>query len=161
MKSWRKTAPEMGYVDEIMAQALLLFMGIMLLAMAFGILNTMLMAILERQRELGMLMAVGLTRQRVFALVVLETVLLTGIGLPFGLLLGHATLVFTNRTGISLEAFADGLAEFGISPVIYPQVVTHWYLPVVALVFVLSLLASLMPARKAVSLNPIESMRAL
>jgi ABC-type lipoprotein release transport system permease subunit len=161
VKSWRKTAPEMGYVDEIMAQALLLFMGIMLLAMAFGILNTMLMAILERQRELGMLMAVGLTRQRVFALVVLETVLLTGIGLPFGLLLGHATLVFTNRTGISLEAFADGLAEFGISPVIYPQVVTHWYLPVVALVFVLSLLASLMPARKAVSLNPIESMRAL
>jgi ABC-type lipoprotein release transport system permease subunit len=75
--------------------------------------------------------------------------------------LGHATLVFTNRTGISLEAFADGLAEFGISPVIYPQVVTPWYLPVVALVFVLSLLASLMPARKAVSLNPIESMRAL
>jgi len=39
--------------------------------------------------------------------------------------------------------------------------VTHWYLPVVALVFILSLLASLMPARKAVSLNPIESMRAL
>lgn len=161
IQTWRQTAPEMGYVDEIMAQALLLFMGIMLLAMAFGILNTMLMAILERQRELGMLMAVGMTRRRVFAVVVLETILLTGVGLPFGLLLGHATLVFTHRTGISLEMFSQGLAEFGISPVIHPQVVTHWYLPVAALVFILSILAALMPARKAVSLNPIESMRAL
>jgi ABC-type antimicrobial peptide transport system permease subunit len=151
----------MGYVDEIMAQALMLFMGIMLLAMAFGILNTMLMAILERQRELGMLMAVGMTRARVFALVVLETVLLTLVGLPFGLLLGHGTLLFTSRVGISLEMFADGLAQFGIAPVIYPEVVTHWYLPVALMVFVLSVLAALVPARKAVSLNPIESMRAL
>jgi ABC-type lipoprotein release transport system permease subunit len=161
VQTWRQAAPEMGYVDEIMAQALMLFMGIMLLAMAFGILNTMLMAILERQRELGMLMAVGMTRARVFALVVLETVLLTLVGLPFGLLLGHGTLLFTSRVGISLEMFADGLAQFGIAPVIYPEVVTHWYLPVALMVFVLSVLAALVPARKAVSLNPIESMRAL
>ena len=161
VQTWRQAAPEMGYVDEIMAQALMLFMGIMLLAMAFGILNTMLMAILERQRELGMLMAVGMTRARVFALVVLETVLLTLVGLPFGLLLGHGTLLFTSRVGISLEMFADGLAQFGIAPVIYPEVVTHWYLPVALMVFVLSILAALVPARKAVSLNPIESMRAL
>jgi putative ABC transport system permease protein len=70
IKEWRSISPELGYADEIMAQSLLLFMTIILLAMAFGILNTMLMAILERTRELGMLMAVGMNKRRLFFLIV-------------------------------------------------------------------------------------------
>ena len=161
VRTWREVSPDMGYADEVMSQALLLFMLIILLAMAFGILNTMLMAILERRHELGMLMAVGLNKHKLFQLVVVETLLLSGVGLPLGLLLGHVTLEITSRTGISLAAFEQGLAEFGISSVIYPKVVMEWYLPVAAMVFVLSFLAALYPAKKAVSLNPIESMRTL
>jgi ABC-type lipoprotein release transport system permease subunit len=160
-KEWRSISPELGYADEIMAQSLLLFMTIILLAMAFGILNTMLMAILERTRELGMLMAVGMNKRRLFTLIVLETLLLSFAGLPIGLLLGHSTLAVTSQTGITLKGVEQGLAEFGMESTIYPVTVPEFYLPIAALVFVLAFLSALYPARKALKLNPIESMRVL
>lgn len=161
VRTWRDISPDLSYADEVLAQSLLLFMAVILFAMAFGILNTMLMAILERTRELGMLMAIGLTRRKVFRLVVWETLLLSFAGMPLGLLLGHATIAVTSRTGITLEGFDKGLAEFGLQSTIYPVSVPEFYLPIAVLVAVLGLLSSLYPARKALKLNPIESMRVL
>lgn len=161
VKDWRNISPELGYADEIMTQSLFLFMTIILLAMAFGILNTMLMAILERTRELGMLMAVGMNKRRLFTLIVAETLLLSFAGLPMGLALGHGTLAITSRTGITLQGVEKGLAEFGMESTIYPITVPEFYLPIAALVFILAFLSALYPARKALKLNPIESMRVL
>lgn len=161
LRIWRAISPDLRYADEVLAQSLLLFMAVILFAMAFGILNTMLMAILERTRELGMLMAIGMTRRKVFRLVVLETLLLSFAGLPLGLLLGHLTIAVTSRTGISLTGVEKGMAELGLQSTIYPVPVPEYFLPVALLVAVLGLLSSLYPARKALKLNPIESMRVL
>jgi ABC-type lipoprotein release transport system permease subunit len=161
IRTWREISPDLGYADEVLAQSLLLFMAVILFAMAFGILNTMLMAILERTRELGMLMAVGMTRRKVFRLVVWETLLLSFAGMPAGLLLGHLTIAVTSRTGITLEGYDQGLEEFGLQSTIYPASVPEYYLPIALLVALLGLLSSLYPARKALKLNPIESMRVL
>ena len=161
LRTWRAISPDLRYADEVLAQSLLLFMAVILFAMAFGILNTMLMAILERTRELGMLMAIGMTRRKVFRLVVLETLLLSFAGLPLGLLLGHLTIAVTSRTGISLSGVEKGMAELGLQSTIYPVPVPEYFLPVALLVAVLGLLSSLYPARKALKLNPIESMRVL
>jgi putative ABC transport system permease protein len=161
LRTWRAISPDLRYADEVLAQSLLLFMAVILFAMAFGILNTMLMAILERTRELGMLLAIGMTRRKVFRLVVLETLLLSFAGLPLGLLLGHLTIAVTSRTGISLTGVEKGMAELGLQSTIYPVPVPEYFLPVALLVAVLGLLSSLYPARKALKLNPIESMRVL
>jgi ABC-type antimicrobial peptide transport system permease subunit len=161
LRTWRGISPDLRYADEVLAQSLLLFMAVILFAMAFGILNTMLMAILERTRELGMLMAIGMTRRKVFRLVVLETLLLSFAGLPLGLLLGHLTIAVTSRTGISLAGVEKGMAELGLQSTIYPVPVPEYFLPVALLVALLGLLSSLYPARKALKLNPIESMRVL
>ncbi|MEY3102422.1 MAG: hypothetical protein RL558_699 [Bacteroidota bacterium] len=161
LRTWRAISPDLRYADEVLAQSLLLFMAVILFAMAFGILNTMLMAILERTRELGMLMAIGMTRRKVFRLVVLETLLLSFAGLPLGLLLGHLTIAVTSRTGISLAGVEKGMAELGLQSTIYPVPVPEYFLPVALLVALLGLLSSLYPARKALKLNPIESMRVL
>ena len=161
VRTWRGISPDLSYADEVLAQSLLLFMAVILFAMAFGILNTMLMAILERTRELGMLMAIGLTRRKVFRLVVWETLLLSFAGMPIGLLLGHVTIAVTSRTGITIDGVDKGLAEFGLQSTIYPVSVPEYYLPIAVLVAVLGLLSSLYPARKALKLNPIESMRVL
>ena len=161
LRTWRAISPDLRYADEVLAQSLLLFMAVILFAMAFGILNTMLMAILERTRELGMLMAIGMTRRKVFRLVVLETLLLSFAGLPLGLLLGHLTIAVTSRTGISLTGVEKGMAELGLQSTIYPVPMPEYFLPVALLVAVLGLLSSLYPARKALKLNPIESMRVL
>jgi ABC-type lipoprotein release transport system permease subunit len=161
VRTWRGISPDLSYADEVLAQSLLLFMAVILFAMAFGILNTMLMAILERTRELGMLMAIGLTRRKVFRLVVWETLLLSFAGMPIGLILGHITIAVTSRTGITIDGVDKGLAEFGLQSTIYPVSVPEYYLPIAVLVAVLGLLSSLYPARKALKLNPIESMRVL
>jgi ABC-type lipoprotein release transport system permease subunit len=161
LRTWRGISPDLRYADEVLAQSLLLFMAVILFAMAFGILNTMLMAILERTRELGMLMAIGMTRRKVFRLVVLETLLLSFAGLPLGLLLGHLTIAVTSRTGLSLAGVEKGMAELGLQSTIYPVPVPEYFLPVALLVALLGLLSSLYPARKALKLNPIESMRVL
>ncbi|CAI8291698.1 MAG: putative ABC transporter permease YknZ [Owenweeksia sp. TMED14] len=160
-RTWKEVSPELGVADAILAQSLLLFMMIILLAMSFGILNTMLMAILERTRELGMLMAVGMNRQKIFNLIVTETILLSFFGLPIGLLFGHISLYVTSKTGITLKSVEQGLAQYGIESTVYPAIVPEYYLPVTALVLVLSFLSALHPARKALKLNPIESMRVL
>jgi putative ABC transport system permease protein len=161
VRTWRGISPDLSYADEVLAQSLLLFMAVILFAMAFGILNTMLMAILERTRELGMLMAIGLTGRKVFRLVVWETLLLSFAGMPIGLILGHITIAVTSRTGITIDGVDKGLAEFGLQSTIYPVSVPEYYLPIAVLVAVLGLLSSLYPARKALKLNPIESMRVL
>jgi len=161
VRTWRGISPDLSYADEVLAQSLLLFMAVILFAMAFGILNTMLMAILERTRELGMLMAIGLTRRKVFSLVVWETLLLSFAGMPIGLLLGHVTIAITSQTGITIDGVDKGLAEFGLQSTIYPVSVPEYYLPIALLVAVLGLLSSLYPAKKALKLNPIESMRVL
>ena len=161
VRTWRGISPDLSYADEVLAQSLLLFMAVILFAMAFGILNTMLMAILERTRELGMLMAIGLTRRKVFRLVVWETLLLSFAGMPIGLILGHLPTAVTSRTGITIDGVDKGLAEFGLQSTIYPVSVPEYYLPIAVLVAVLGMLSSLYPARKALKLNPIESMRVL
>ncbi len=73
---WGQISPELGYTDEMMDVAMYLYMGIIMLALLFGIINTMLMAVLERRRELGMLMAVGMTKPKVFLMIVVETLFL-------------------------------------------------------------------------------------
>ena len=66
---------------------LFIFLIIILLALGFGIVNTMLMAVLERVKELGMLMAIGMNRKRVFRMIMLETVFLGLTGAMVGTML--------------------------------------------------------------------------
>ncbi|MDG1720728.1 MAG: ABC transporter permease, partial [Bacteroidia bacterium] len=64
--SWRGIAPELGYADKMMNLILIIFLIIIMLALAFGIINTMLMAVLERKKELGMLLSIGMNKRKVF-----------------------------------------------------------------------------------------------
>merc|ERR1712226_1757121 len=88
---------------------------IVMLALFFVIVNTMLMAILERIKELGILMGIGLKRSQVFIMIVLETMLLGLISAPVGLLLALLTIQFTSTSGIDLSAYSAGVEQFGMA----------------------------------------------
>ncbi|MEZ4827119.1 MAG: ABC transporter permease [Bacteroidia bacterium] len=66
VENWKDIAPDLRLVDETFATTLYIFIGIILLALLFGIINTMLMAVMERTRELGMLMSIGMNKPKVF-----------------------------------------------------------------------------------------------
>ena len=131
---------------------------IFMLALIFGIINTMLMAVLERYKELGMLMAIGMNKGKVFSMIVLETLMLGLVAAPLGLGLGLLTVYLLQDTGIDLSNFARGLERFGIDTTIFPQYDLKLYVMIAAAVFITTLLASLYPARKAVKLRPVEAL---
>ena len=71
-------------MNDYMVMYYVIFIGIIMLALAFGIINTMMMTILERTKELGMLMAIGMNRKKIFSMIMLETVFLTLVGAVTG-----------------------------------------------------------------------------
>lgn len=157
--SWGNIAPELEYVYESMDISLYIFMIIIVIALIFSIINTMLMSILERTRELGMLMAVGMNKVRLFMMILCETIFLTMTGAPLGLLLSWGSIQLLEDTGIDLSAFAQGFNEYGMSSTIYPEISGIYYLNITLMIAGAALLSSLYPAWKTLKLKPVEAIR--
>jgi ABC-type antimicrobial peptide transport system permease subunit len=133
---------------------------IIMLALAFGIINTMLMAVLERVREVGMLVALGMSKFKLFFLILNETIFLTLAGSPFGLLFAWIAITYFNRKGMDLSAMGEEMmSSFGFTNVIYPEFPFDKVLEMLLIVVVTAVLSSLFPAIKALRLRPVEALR--
>lgn len=161
IKTWSQLAPELEFMSNSFDASMRIFIGIILLALAFGIINTMLMAVMERTRELGMLMSIGMGRMKVFGMIMLETIFLTIVGAPLGLLAGWGFTKYFGKAGIDLSQFEQGLDSFGMSSMVFPNLPSTYYLEVLIMVVVTALLAAIYPARRALKLNPAEAVRAI
>jgi len=157
-KTWKEIMPEVSLVEESMDISMYVFLGIILLALIFGIVNTMLMAVLERVKELGMLMAVGMSKVRVFLMILLETVFLSLTGGIIGIITGYIVTVIFNRKGIDLSMFAEAYEKVGYESVIYPVPNLDIDLKVTLMVLITGILAALYPAWKAIQLKPAEAL---
>lgn len=157
--NWKELLPGIDYANKVSERMNYLLLVILLAAMSFGIINTMLMAVLERVRELGMLMAIGMNRRKVFAMIMLETIFLMASALPIGLFIGWATVTYFNKYGIDFsENYSDAFNNVGISSILYPSLEWSFYPIVICLVFVAAFLAAIYPARKAVGLKPADAL---
>ena len=159
VEDWKDLAPELELIIDSFHWYTYIIVGIILLALTFGIVNTMLMSVLERVRELGMLMAIGMNRSKVFRMILLETLLLTLIGCPVGLLLGWLTVAYVGVHGIDLSTFSEGLESFGFSSVIHTSLENKYYWIVAGMSLATALLSSIYPAYRALKLNPAEAIR--
>ena len=130
-------------------------------ALAFGIVNTMLMAVLERVRELGMLMALGMRRTKVFTMIMVETIYLSTVGGPVGLLVGYLTITYLGQAGIDLTDYSEGLEAIGYESILYPILQPGDYIQIVVGVILTAFLASLYPAWKAIKLKPIDALHTI
>jgi ABC-type lipoprotein release transport system permease subunit len=159
-ETWAELAPDINLIAESFEVSMRIFFVIILLALAFGIINTMLMAVMERTRELGMLMAVGMGKLRVFGMIMLETLYLALVGGPLGVLLAWITITWTSHTGISLIGFGEaGAAVYGMSAVVYPSIQPGYYLEISIMVLITAGLSALYPALRALRLRPVEAIR--
>ncbi len=157
--SWLEVAPEAGMLTQYMDLYYYILMGFILFALAFGIINTMLMAILERTKELGMLMAIGMSRKRIFYMIMLETIFLTLVGAVFGMLIGWLTITITGHTGLDFSVVGEGFEAMGWSAVVYPSITPDFFFGVTLLVIATGILSSILPARKALSLHPVDAIK--
>lgn len=159
VQSWQDISPETALILSSLDSYSIIFVVIILLALSFGIVNTMLMAVLERMREIGVLMAIGMSKGRIFAMVVLETVMLAFIGAPLGLFSAWLTVLWLGQTGIDLSSMGETMRDFGFATVIYPVLPWRSVAVTMELVLIAALLAAVFPALKALRLRPVDAIR--
>jgi ABC-type antimicrobial peptide transport system permease subunit len=129
--------------------------------MAFGIANVLLMAVHERTREFGVLRALGLRARALLGLIVLESFLLSAIGVALGLGLALPFVVWLGRVGIDLATFSDALRELGVGSRIYLRFGPADATNPIAIAAVTALVAAFWPALRAARLRPAEALRRL
>jgi ABC-type antimicrobial peptide transport system permease subunit len=157
--AWDELEPLLAGLSSMMDQMSYLLLIIILIAMAFGIVNTMMMAVMERTRELGMLMAVGMNRRKVFAMIMLETVFLSMVGTLAGIIFSAVTIHFTGMNGINFSQWAEGYESWGYNARVYPALYYDFYIGMTILVIITAIFSSIYPARKALKFNPAVAIR--
>jgi len=136
----------------------IVFYFILILVVAFSILNTFLMAIFERTREFGVLMAIGTNPARLTRVLLIESLSLTAIGILAGIAMGCAVTVYFQVHGIDFSGSSEILSQYGITGRLYPKLSVLSALCGPAAVLVVTFLAALWPALKVRRLKPVEAM---
>ena len=156
--SWRQLEPQAALMVDFADQAVFIYFLVVMGALVFGLVNTLVTAVMERVRELGMLRALGMKPRSVVAQVVVESSLIMSCGIALGLALAAGVYSLV-ADGIDLTAFDQSLASFGLKPVFVPVLQTGDVLLVAGMSLVLGLVASFYPARRAVKLKPLDALR--
>ena len=157
---WSEIMPGLKQAISMDLVSGLVFWLLLIIVVAFSILNTFLMALLERTREFGVMMAIGTAPKRLMKLVLMESMFITLVGIAAGILLGiGVTLVFQVQ-GIDLGGASELLQQYGISGRMYPKLSVLSTSIGPAMVFCITFLAALYPALKIRRLKPVEAMGA-
>lgn len=159
VKYWGDLSPELKLFYDMLFTQMYIFVGIILFALLFGITNTMLMSVIERIREFGMLMAVGMKRSRVFLMIMLETISLSLIGGVVGIALGLIFIEYFGYVGINLSAFTEGLSQWSLGTQLYTSLPFSFYPPLVLMILATAIIGALYPALKAIKLKPATAIR--
>jgi len=135
--------------------------GVLIILVAFSVLNTQLMSVLERTREFGVIMALGIKPGRLASLVLLETCLMALLGLLIGVRFGALVSAYFAHTGFAYPGMDELGAKFNMPSLIYPSLTPVSLLLGPAVVFVFCLFAAIYPALKLYTLKPVEAMKAV
>ncbi len=161
VRTYKEIAPEFNLMEQSSATTKQMLTMIIMMALLFGIVNTMLMAVLERTREIGMLRSIGMTRGKVFLMIILETCLMGVISGPIGLFFGYLTVRWFNTNGLDFSRYSESLESFGYGTVFYPELESGTYISLMIIVLVTAFIGAIYPAVKAIRLNPLEAIRKL
>ncbi|NNG27307.1 MAG: ABC transporter permease [Ignavibacteriaceae bacterium] len=159
VESWKELAPELDMTYEFLIIEMQIFLGIILAALLFGITNTMLMSVLDRVREFGVLIAVGMKRIRVFLLIMIETIILALFGGIIGMALGTFTIWYFADKGIDLSLFSEGLAAYGMPTILYPILPLYFYGVLTTMIIITGIIAAVYPSIKTIKLRPADAIR--
>jgi putative ABC transport system permease protein len=135
--------------------------SVLVILVAFSVMNTQLMSVLERTHEFGIIMSLGLTPGRLGRLVVLETSLMGLAGLFLGALAGGLITLWFTINGFSYPGMDEMAAKFNLPARFFPEVTLLSLFAGPAVVYLGSILSAVYPALRLHWLEPVEAMRAV
>ncbi len=157
--TWDELTPGLKQSIELDLIGGIIMYGILVIVVAFSILNTFFMAIFERTREFGVLMAIGTKPGRLMKIMLLESLARACIGLITGMALGIAVTLLFSHYGISMGESSDLLAQYGIADRLYPRLTVVSTLIGPAIICVVTFITALIPALKIVRMRSVVALR--
>ncbi len=156
--SWQEMAPSIVGLIKMMDSQMVIFYVIIFVTIIFSIANTLIMAILERFHEIGVMKSIGTRPSQVFFMILFEAFNLGLVGLAVGLSVGIISIKIMGVTGIDLSAFMATMRAWGTGSVIYPIIKVKDIFIAIAVVLVTTGLAALYPAIKAARIKPLDAL---
>ena len=148
VKSWWETSPQTKEMMKMQDVSAVIYLGIIFFIAGFGILNTMLMAVYERTREIGVMMALGLQRIKIVQVIVIESALLAALASVIGVLMGGMINYYLSVQGLDLSGgTGEPLQMMGLNfdPTMYVEMqVGSYWIPVCGL-FIIAMGSALWP----------------
>lgn len=156
---WYKMFPVMKEWVNLHNGFLYIFLGVVLFIILAGELNTLLLSMLDRTREFGVLMAIGTTRRQIGLMLMAEAGIIGLVGIGLGTLLGYLIILLTGLVGIDLSILLGSTSRFYVDPLIYPQLKLDDLGITAAAIFFASVISGIYPAWRASLLQPVEAIR--
>jgi len=157
VKPWYEIDTYLAAMFNMMDGFVLVWVVIIFLALSFGLVNTLVMAIFERVREIGLIQALGMRPALIVYQILLESLLLLLIGLGIGNSLAILT-VKPLESGLDISMVAEGMAMMGASSTLYPSLTLYDMLMANGVVIILGILTSILPAWRAAKMDPVQAL---
>lgn len=162
MLSWMEIQRPLMAMIDLNKGVNRMLMAIILFVAALGIVNSVLMSVLERTREFGVMMAVGTTRAEIYRMIICETLMLSIIGVVLGNALGISLTLYFGRIGFDLKWLTQQTIVIQgaiIDTVTFPVVLWQNSALVTLFILILSLIVSFLPVRMVSRLEPVKALR--
>jgi ABC-type lipoprotein release transport system permease subunit len=157
---WQELLPQLDEMVKFNRVVTRILLAVLLLVVATAIMNTVFMAVTERTREFGVMMALGTAPRAILRMVVYETVVLLLLASLAGYGTGIGLVAYFGRAGMDLSGFFEGYAAIpGLTGIVYPQLMSESIVPPGIALIILGVLVSLYPAAKAARLDPSRAIR--
>jgi len=156
--SWKDMAPNLVSAVRLFDTIMYIFFMIVFITVVFSVANTLIMAIMERFHEIGVMKCIGTRPSWIFNIVLFEALNLGFVGLFAGIIIGVPVNELLGFTGIDLSFYAESMRMFGTGSVIYPSIKPLDIIVATGIVLATTIIAAIYPAIKAARIKPLEAL---
>ncbi len=156
--SWKDMAPNLVSAIKLFDNMMYIFFAIIFVTVIFSVANTLVMAIMERFHEIGVMKSIGTRPRLIFFMVIFEAVNLGIVGLLAGMVAAVVVVLVFSVTGIDLSFYMESMRLWGTGSIIYPVMKTLDVVVATLIVFFTVLVAALYPGIKAARIKPLEAL---
>ncbi|NOZ53793.1 MAG: ABC transporter permease [Gammaproteobacteria bacterium] len=159
-KSWQDIMPVLVQMIDVTRLMFFVVLAIVFAIVAIGVTNTLIMSVLERTREFGVMLAMGTEPRFIVRMVVYESIVLGFIGIALGTLMGVLLVSYYSEYGVDLSDYSGATSAIpGLTNVVYPMLIfANLWLPTLVL-FITGIVAAFYPASRAAQLSPVTALR--